>query len=84
MKTEVSSSDPTPEGFVTDVATLKKIPEVNLTQPYVDVEMENVTKSWFEGQLSNGGLITNIESELTLNFKCVGLGTSKIEITFPF
>ncbi|CAK59264.1 unnamed protein product (macronuclear) [Paramecium tetraurelia] len=84
MKTEVSSTDQIPEEFVTDVATLKKIPEVNLTQPYVDVEMENVTKSWFEGELSNGGLITNKESELTLNFKCVGLGTSKIEITFPF
>ena len=46
--------------------------------------MENVTKAWFEGDLSNGGLINNTESISLLNFKCLGLVTSKIEITFPF
>lgn len=46
--------------------------------------MENVTKAWFEGDLAKGGLITEKENLLTLNFKCFGIGTSKIEITFPF
>jgi hypothetical protein len=63
---------------------LKAIPEVNMTKPYVDVEMENVTKAWFEGDVANGGLVTEKEMELSLNFKCLGLGTSKIELTFPF
>ncbi|CAD8096235.1 unnamed protein product [Paramecium primaurelia] len=84
MKQSNPTNDPIPEGFITDTATLKAIPEVNLTLPYVDIEMENVTKAWFEGDLVNGGLITEKESVLTLNFKCIGLGTSKIEITFPF
>lgn len=55
-----------------------------MTKPYVDVEMENVTKAWFEGDVANGGLVTEKELELNLNFKCLGLGTSKIELTFPF
>lgn len=62
------------EGFITDAETLKAIPEVNLTAPYVDVEMENVTKAWFEGDLANGGLINATENTLMLNFKCLGLG----------
>lgn len=62
------------EGFITDAETLKAIPEVNLTAPYVDVEMENITNAWFEGNLANGGLINATETVLMLNFKCLGLG----------
>lgn len=83
MKNANPPSEPVAEGFITDEQTLRSLPAVNLSIPFVDSD-ESIAKAWFTGPLAEGGLVETEEKELELNFKCLKFGTSKIEMTIPF
>lgn len=54
------NTEPIAEGFITDEQTLRSLPEVNISLPFVDTD-ENVAKSWFDGPLAAGGLVDSKE-----------------------
>lgn len=79
---ERKQQGPASDEFQVLEAILKMVPEVKISQPFIDSD-HTYLKPIITGDLANGGVVTDEPQTLIVEYNCLSTGETTVELNIP-
>lgn len=79
---ERKQQGPASDEFQVLEAILKMVPEVKISQPFIDSD-HTYLKPIINGDLANGGVVTDEPQTLIVEYNCISSGETTVELNIP-